>query len=429
MKRLLALALALMLMVVGCTAAVAEQEAFTLHWMIPYAEDHAISRTVALLVKKYQEEVNPNLVYQPEYMADAEAYYQKLKILIASNEAPDMFWGDPDTFTLSLRDQGMLYNVGELLEELDVVDQFMDITYAYPKYADGSLYLMTTGANTEYFWYHPSLFEKAGIEKVPETWDEFFVACEKLEATGVAPLTCMGAPWYLLRYAAFIPYRMTGNQFITDAISGEVSWGSEPGIAMGEFMQKIAGYFVEGWAGLDASSSRDYFLSGGAAMWYMTLSNAQNYVVDENGDLVEDIAYFKLPTLDGYDATTSKDYFANSGKGIMILQETVNEHEALIKDFVKFFVENFGDIAVYDCMYLSGIKPANTKDLSDFQKQMYENFGEVGVDKYAHCWDVVIDAASNEVLKAEIVNLAIGEITPEEFAKRMDAAIAENVDN
>ena len=113
----------------------------------------------------------------------------------------------------------------------------------------------------------------------------------------------------------------------------------------------------------------------------------------------------------------------------MILQETVNEHEALIKDFVKFFVENFGDIAVYDCMYLSGIKPANTKDLSDFQKQMYENFGEVGVDKYAHCWDVVIDAASNEVLKAEIVNLAIGEITPEEFAKRMDAAIAENVDN
>lgn len=426
MKRLLAFLLTLMF-ALGCMTAIAQQDAMTLHFMFPYAEDHAISRSIAATVKKYQEEVNPNLVYQPEYISDSEAYYQKLKILIASNEAPDMFWGDPDTFTLSLRDQGMLYNMGALLEELGLTDKFMEITYAYPKYKDGSLYLMATGANTEYFFYHPSLFEKAGIEKVPETWDEFFEVCEKLKAAGVTPIASMGAPWYLLRWASFIPYRMTGNQFITDAISGNVSWGSEPGIAMGEFMQKVSQYFVDGWAGLDASSSRDYFLSGGAAMWYMTISSAQDVVTDENRELKEDIAYFKLPMLEGYDATTEKDYFANSGKGIMLLQETMDAHEETMKEFIRFFVENFGDIAVYDYAYLSGIKPENMDNLSEYQKQMYANFAEVGVDKYAHCWDVVIDAASNEVLKAEIVNLTLGEITPEEFAKRMDAAIAENV--
>ena len=37
-----------------------------------------------------------------------------------------------------------------------------------------------------------------------------------------------------------------------------------------------------------------------------------------------------------------------------------------------------------------------------------------------------MDAASNEVLKAETVNLAIGEITPEEWADRIDKAVKEN---
>ena len=37
-----------------------------------------------------------------------------------------------------------------------------------------------------------------------------------------------------------------------------------------------------------------------------------------------------------------------------------------------------------------------------------------------------MDAASNEILKAETVNLALGEITPEEWADRVDKAVAEN---
>lgn len=426
MKKLAVLLLAMMF-ALGCVMALAEQDTFTLHWMYPYSEDHAISRAIATLVKQYQEEVNPGMTYQPEYIADAESYYQKLRILVASNEMPDFFWGDPDTFTQSLRDQGLLYNMGSLLEELDLKDWFMDITYSYPQYADGSLYMMAMGANTEYFWYHPSIFEKAGVEAVPQTWDEFFEVCEKLRAAGVTPLASSGEPWYLLRYAAFIPYRMTGNQFITDAISGKVSWGSEPGIAMGEFMQKVEDYFVDGWAGIDSSSARDYFLNGSAGMWYMTTSVAVDHIVDENQELKEDIAYFKLPMLDGYDATTPDDYFANSGKAIMITQKMMDEHGDAIKDFVRYFVEHIGDICIYDADYLVGIRPSNMNDLSNFQKELYENFGKVGVDRYAHCWDVVIDAASNEVLKAEIVNLTLGEITPEEFAKRMDAAIAENV--
>lgn len=39
------------------------------------------------------------------------------------------------------------------------------------------------------FMYNKEHFEKAGIEQVPTTWDEFLAACEKLKAAGYTPLT------------------------------------------------------------------------------------------------------------------------------------------------------------------------------------------------------------------------------------------------
>ena len=38
------------------------------------------------------------------------------------------------------------------------------------------LYCVPLGMNMEGFWYHKGLFEQAGIEKVPETWDELLEA-------------------------------------------------------------------------------------------------------------------------------------------------------------------------------------------------------------------------------------------------------------
>ena len=111
----------------------------------------------------------------------------------------------------------------------------------------------------------------------------------------------------------------------------------------------------------------------------------------------------------------------------MINSKTFNAHPEEIKRFIDFFINNFGDIGLYQCNYICGILPNNMDDLSSFVKQMYQDFSEVSPDRYAWCWDVVIDSASNETLKAEIVNLALGEITPQEFGERMDEAIAENV--
>ena len=192
-----------------------------------------------------------------------------------------------------------------------------------------------------------------------------------------------------------------------------------------EFMQKYATYFNEGWSGMDSSAMRDLFLSKGASMWYESTGQCLQYLTDENQELLDDIAWFKLPLLDGYDATDETMYFANSGKAIFMSKAFVEENKEEIYRFVEYFINHFGDIYLYEYNTCSGIMPSNMDNLSNLYKELYKEFN--AVTEYAACWDVIIDPVSNEVLKGEIYNLTLGEITPQEFAEIMDQAIEENV--
>lgn len=49
----------------------------------------------------------------------------------------------------------------------------------------------------------------------------------------------MDGAWRLLRYLAFVPYRMTGNEFIESAVKGEIPFSSETGLAGAKFVEEI----------------------------------------------------------------------------------------------------------------------------------------------------------------------------------------------
>ena len=52
--------------------------------------------------------------------------------------------------------------------------------------ADG-IYALPNELNVDAIFYNKALFEKAGIEKVPETMDELYDAIDKLNAAGITP--------------------------------------------------------------------------------------------------------------------------------------------------------------------------------------------------------------------------------------------------
>ncbi len=400
------------------------KESLFIHYMTTRNETDPVILTMQDIAGSYQEE-NPdlNFTFEVESIPDRTSYLQKLKILGASDELPEWFESDPDTWLASIAEQGKVYDINDLYDELGVQDKIFDISKEYAKLSDGSLWLMTFQCNTEYFFYHKDMFKDAGITEEPATFEEFMEVCEKLKEKGYTPLA-VGSDWPPLRYFAMIPFRMTGNSYIENAVSGNGSFGEEAGLMGAEFMQKLGDYFQMGWTTADSNTMNDLFTSGQTAMIYNGTWGLAD-MTDENKELIDDIDYFTMPIYSADDVTAPTDFFANSGIGTAIRADTMTDQ---MKDFVGYLLDNYAETAL-SYNLLPSVMP-DEKTISNLPEIYQQIIKDVeGVNQYAKCWDVVIDSASVEPLEKETTSLILGEITPEEWAANMDEIVKENLAN
>lgn len=362
------------------------------------------------------EKDHPGFEFNVESIADRESYLQKIKILASSNELPDWFDADPEAFFEGLCKKDLIYNVDDLYDELNIKDKFFDIALDYPRLSDGSNYLMTWGGNVEYFWYHKDMFQDAGIDEAPITLDELIKDCEKLKKANVTPIS-VGNYDMIMRYPAFKAFRLEGNDFIDNARMGKEKFDSDTGIATAKYTQEIAQYFSEGWTNSDGSAEVDLFLNKGAALLYSG-SWAISDLADKDMVLKDDIAMFKLPVNGEGDATTKDDYFANPGIGTAVLKDSMTPE---MKEFIKYIWEHFPDTAMYEFNGIPSMMPSNPEKLPELIQQVLKDLDNCGT--FAKCWDVQLDPSTNEVFRKELASLGMKESTPEDFCKKMDAAV------
>ena len=417
-KRILiaALTAAMASSIFGVTVNAADRE-LNINWLSSRSASEATILAIQDIAKQYQEE-NPDLDFnfEIENISDHTAYLQKLKILAASDELPEWFDSDPDTWFADIVADGKAYSFEDLYKELGMYDQIFPISKEYARLSDGSLNLMTLQCNTEYFFYNKDLFEQAGITEAPKTFDELLADCKLLQDQEIIPIA-MGADWPILRYIAQVPFRLTGNEYIENAVSGEGSFGEEAGLKGAQFMQDIAQYFQEGWSSADYDTMIDLFASGQAAIMYNgTWALDQADMIGEDENIKDNIGYFTMPTYSDADVTTATDFFANSGIGTAIRTDAVDDE---MKAWMKYLLEHYADASLSYNQLPSVMPDEETmQSLPKVYQQIIEDVSNV--KEYAKCWDVVIDSALVEPLEKETVILALGQETPEEWAANMD---------
>jgi raffinose/stachyose/melibiose transport system substrate-binding protein len=135
----------------------------------------------------------------------------------------------------------------------------------------------------------------------------------------------------------------------------------------------------------------------------------------------DDYAFFYMPTLPGA-INGRTDMVAHAGTGTAIRKDKYDDQ---LKNFVKFFLDTYPDTYFRDMNAF----PAMTYDTSSvsfskFDQQVMDDGN--ALTSFAYTWDVRLDTATNEVVNKEIVNLGMGVISPQEFARRIDASIAKN---
>lgn len=375
------------------------------------------SITLQILMDNFAKD-HPGFKYEPEYITDRSSYLQKLKILASSDELPDWFDENPTPFARSLVDAGKVANMEEVLKEIGVYDKFYPVAITDSSFSDGSLYSIPWEGNSEYFWYNKDMFKAAGVE-VPKTFDEFFDVCKKLKDNGKTPIAIANKDlWPLLRYAAQMPFRRTGNDFIYGLKDGTSKMSESVGIESAEFIKKMAPYFNEGWATAEYNTGVDLFVGQKAAIYYMGTWVLPS-LVDKNKELLPYIGYFTLPTASGDVATGENDFWANSGIQTYVLQKSMTPE---MKEVLKYVISNFADTALNEANMISAMKPSKTDGLPEVYQSIINDLGRVKTA--GQCWDVHLDPATLEVTEKELVNVALGVTTPQEYAKKVDDSVA-----
>lgn len=295
-RRMLALVIAMLIILTGCISAFAEEDV-TLTILTRYSGSDPHTPWLEWCIEEFTKE-HPNVTIQNESIADEAAYNNKLKTCIASGNIPDQWMMYGAATVVEYAKNGLVMDISDWKNDEVWVSGFLDpelSTYNLSGYGVDGIYGLSIAMVPEIIYYNVDLFEKAGIEKVPETLSELYEAIEKLKAIDVTPIS-MGASdtWRLGHFFDCLVYRMCGIDKIKDIGARNAKW-TDPEVieALKELKNfKDVGAFEPNFEGVDWSMESAGFLAGKYAMcvvptWFIATI--------ENSDTEQNIAFFEFP--------------------------------------------------------------------------------------------------------------------------------------
>lgn len=252
-----------------------------------YEESRVVSIPVIFTVdpttgKKNNQELADafNEVYTGQYYLDVEwvleteeEYRQNLKRMNVTDTLPAVIYDvcTVPAFYIMMVEEGRIEDLSPCLES--DVSWKMDIepfVLQGSTYTDGKVYLgpISTSAFTcsGMFW-NAELFEQAGIDHFPETWEEFWECCDTLMDHGITPLALHteGTGWApMLIATAAVAESEEGADFMRQMLPE--SYMNESGLYLAEVLQKLFFYTTEDALHADYDVAYSNFFSGKAAM-------------------------------------------------------------------------------------------------------------------------------------------------------------------
>jgi raffinose/stachyose/melibiose transport system substrate-binding protein len=345
-----------------------------------------------------------------------EAFKAKLTTNMQAGKPPDVFqsWGGG-----TLKEQADASLVKDISADSKPWIGTLNEAGVKLYQVDGKQYGVPYNLGVVGVWYNKKLFEKAGIDGPPTTWDEFLGDVEKLKGAGVTPLAVGEKDkWPGMFWWANLSLRIAGGQAMAQA--GEDGSFDTPGfVEAGKQLKRLidmkpfqAGYLAAPWDGAGGEAAT--MGNGRAAMdlmgqWAPFTFNANTK--DKKG-LGKDLGWFAFPTVDGGKSTAS-EYFGG-GDGFAIGRDAPPE----AVDFVKFLVSpQIGSKGGESGALLptakgteSSVKDPNMKSVLDARGKA--SFVQLYLDQ---AYAPAVGQAVNDAVQ----QLFAGKASPEEVSKKI----------
>ncbi|WP_025679825.1 extracellular solute-binding protein [Paenibacillus massiliensis] len=380
------------------------------------------NKIVNQIIDEYQKE-HPNVTIKQEVL-DNEQYKNKLKVLSASNELPDVGVTWAAGFLKPYVEGGLFTPMDDLLAG-ELNGRFVaGTTEAYA--VDGKTYALPLEFNIAPVYYNKAIFQQYGVE-VPETYDQFKNVVKTLADQGMAPIALgnkdrwTGSLWYM-----YLADRLGGQETLAGAIQGKNSFNDPALLQAATEVQTLVDMnaFVKGFNGLSNEEAKSEFLNGKAAMYMMGTWELPNFTTNEEipQQFRDSVGFFKFPAAsDGKGNINS--WVGGPGVGLFISENSKVKEEA--KKFVEYFVSEWGEQSVTG----AGVIPAtkvntDTLELPPLYIELFEEMNQASsITLFA---DVQMEANAAETHLNMIQALFGKAATPEKFSEEHDAAMAKS---
>ena len=281
------------------------------------------------------EAAYPDIKVDMNAVAD-EPYKDKIRVLMASHQVPDVFFSWSGEFGQKFARGGRAMDITSAVYDSDWKDRFSPASLGPFQY-NGKQYGVPINVDAKYMLYNKKIFADNGIT-VPTTFQEFLDDCAKLKKAGVTPIAFGNQyPWAAAHYigdlfAKLVPDDVRKADYALKTSEADLYTDLGNVKALDAFKTlNDDGYFNRGSNALTHAIARGSFLAGRTAMMYLEL--VEFVEVKDGTPLAKDgWDFFKLPGFP--DGRGDQNMLTGAPDGFMISSETKHPKEAI--EFLKF---------------------------------------------------------------------------------------------
>jgi ABC-type sugar transport system, periplasmic component len=385
----------------------------------PEGTNAAQNKMLNEIIDDFERE-NPGIKIEQEILAN-EQYKDKIKVLSASNQLPDVGMAWPGGWLQPYVQGNKIASFDDVIDR-DYRSKFVDGTLEVFE-VNGKTYGLPTDLNIAIVYYNKRIFEQNGLN-VPTTYDEFLHVISTLTNNGITPIALgnqerwTGSLWYM-----YLADRISGNETIVNAVNRKQSFEDPTLIRAAEEIQRLVdlGAFQKGYNGATSSEAESLFTSGQAAMYLTGTWVLPSFTQSENftQEFKDSVDYFKFPTVEGGKGNINS--FVGGNGGLFVSEHSTVKEEA--KRFVKYFTEKFGERALGEAGIIPSYKlNADDYDLPELYLKVLKDLNDASsITLFA---DNIMTPGPAQVHLDMIQSLFGKEATPEEFVKAHEEALA-----
>lgn len=324
----------------------------TIHYVSSDLEEQQ-PRMISEQAHAYEKQ-HPNVKYEFENVNTSDLV-QKIQLLAASNDLPEIFSYESGRPLEQLADNGLILDIEKLFNEIGLQNELNPAAVKLLKsmVRGKGLYALPLEINIEGFWYNKDLFAKYGLSE-PETWDDLMHAAEVFQSNGIQPFALSGAQkWPITRLINGYVIRKYGYDVMQKVDRKELKV-TDPGfVEAAGIVQRMAqrGYFGSNVNKVEMDEASALFLKGKAAMFYTGSWSLRDFNnPDKNHIGIDAIGLFNIPLVPGGQGTRD-DWLMNAG---LTTSLSAAAYDDTMKDWLKAVFTGYGDKAMQESGVITG---------------------------------------------------------------------------